>query len=367
MAIRSYLPGRLARTFALIASLAVAALCPAFGASRSGTAVLAQAQELAPATALSTLLEGRSWLNTPPLKPEDVRGRVVLVNFWTYSCINVMRALPYVRTWAEKYRDHGLIVVGVHTPEFTFERDVTNVRKALPALGVSYPVVLDNDARIWRGFDNQYWPALYLIDAAGRVRYRSFGEGSYDRCERAIQSLLSEASGQPVDLEIKALNGTGLQAPADWRHLRSEESYVGYAQAKNFASPDGIRNDAPTLYRAVPALPLNAWSLAGTWAVGSEFAALTGNPGSIRYRFHARDLHLVLAPPPIGHPVRFRVQLNGAPPGADHGVDVDEQGWGTVQEPRLYQLVRQQERIADRTFEIEFFDEGVRAYSFTFG
>jgi thiol-disulfide isomerase/thioredoxin/sulfite exporter TauE/SafE len=315
---------------------------------------------------LNSLFEMRQWLNTPP-RPEDLRGKVVLVNFWTYSCINCLRTLPHVRAWAEKYRDRGLVVIGVHTPEFAFEKQAANVMKASTALGVSYPVVIDNDFAIWRAFDNQAWPAIYFIGADGRVRHQTLGEGGYDQSERLIQQLLSETNGAPVIKDMAAIRAEGSQAAADEGNLRSSETYIGYRQAENFVSPGGIRPDVPNLYRATPELPLNRWSLAGDWTVGGEFATLNETPGSIVYRFHAPDLHLVLGAPAQGRPVRFRVRIDGAPPGADHGSDIDAAGWGSVREERLYQLVRQAGPVAERTFEIEFLDPGVRAYVFTFG
>lgn len=315
---------------------------------------------------LNSLFETRQWLNTPP-RPEDLRGKVVLVNFWTYSCINCLRTLPHVRAWAEKYRDRGLVVIGVHTPEFAFEKNATNVLKASVALGVSYPIVVDNDFAIWRAFDNQAWPAIYFIGADGRVRHHSLGEGDYGQSERLIQQLLSEAHGALVAGDIAAIRAEGAQVAADEDNLRSSETYIGYRQSENFASPGGIRQDAPNLYQAMPELPLNRWSLAGDWTVGGEFAALNGTSGNITYRFHARDLHLALGASTHGQPVRFRIRIDGAPPDADHGFDVDSEGWGSVREERLYQLVRQAGPVAERTFEIEFLDPGVRAYAFTFG
>jgi thiol-disulfide isomerase/thioredoxin len=320
-----------------------------------------------PSGPLPVLLGARQWLNTQPLRSEELRGKVVLVNFWTYSCINSLRALPYVREWAMKYRDRGLVVVGVQTPEFAFEKDIANVSKALDSLGVNYPVAIDNDLGIWRAFNNEGWPAFYFIGADGRVKHHVLGEGGYDDSERLIQRMLSEADGAPVTSPIVAIDGTGPQAAADENDARSDETYIGYAQAANFASPGGAHEDAPSLYRAVSALRLNRWSLAGVWTVGSEFAALSQAPGRIAYRFHSRDLHLVLAAPSPDRPVRFRITIDGAPPGADHGVDVDADGSGSVQEDRMYQLVRQTRPVADRTFEIEFLDAGVRAYVFTFG
>jgi cytochrome c biogenesis protein CcdA/thiol-disulfide isomerase/thioredoxin len=313
------------------------------------------------------LFGAKAWLNSPPLTADGVKGKVVLVNFWTYSCINCLRALPHVRTWAEKYRDRGLVVIGVHTPEFAFEKDVANVRKALAALGVTYPVAIDNDFSIWRAFDNRAWPALYFIGADGTVRHFVLGEGEYEESERLIQRLLSEAAGAPVAADIAAVTGEGAQAAPDLEDLGSCEAYIGYAKAGNFASPGGVSEDVPNLYQAASALSLNRWSLSGVWTVGGEFATLNDKAGGIRYRFHARDLHLVMGPSVEGHSIRFRVTLDGAAPGINHGSDVDSDGWGTVRDDRLYQLVRQSGAIDDRTFEIEFFDAGVRAYAFTFG
>jgi thiol-disulfide isomerase/thioredoxin len=316
---------------------------------------------------LASVLGARQWLNTPPLQPQDLRGKVVLVNFWTYSCINSLRALPYLRTWAEKYKDRGLVVIGVHTPEFTFEKDIANVSKATAFLTVAYPVALDSDYGIWRAFNNEAWPAFYFIGADGRVRKRVYGEGGYDQSERMIQQLLSEANGAPVAKEIAAVSGKGAQAAPDEKDLLSPETYVGYRQARDFASPGGVSEDTASVYRTTSALALNHWSLAGNWTVGGEFATLNDSGGRIAYRFHSRDLHLVLGRHSQGQPIRFRVTIDGAPPGADHGFDVDAEGRGSLQEDRLYQLVRQARPVADRTFEIEFLDPGVRAYVFTFG
>ena len=313
------------------------------------------------------LAGGDTWLNTAPLRAEDLRGKVLLVNFWTYSCINSLRPLPYVRAWAEKYRDRGLVVIGVHTPEFGFERDLPNVRRALTAQGIAYPVLLDSDYRIWRAFGNSAWPAFYFIGADGRVRRQALGEGGYDKSEQLIQALLAEARHAPVADPVVAVPGTGVQAAPDWTELGSEETYVGYDKATGFASHDGLRHDQTVLYHPATRLALGGWSLAGQWNVGGESAILMGGSGAIAYRFHARDLNLVLAPPPGGQPVRFRVRLDGRAPGRDHGFDTDDQGWGVVDAPRLYQLVRQGRRVADRTFEIEFLGPGARAYVFTFG
>ncbi len=309
------------------------------------------------------------WLNSPPLTAEALRGKVVLVDFWTYSCINCLRTLPYVKAWAEKYRDQGLVVIGVHAPEFAFERNIDNVRKATKDLGVTYPVAIDNNYAIWRAFNNNYWPAHYFIDAQGRVRFHHFGEGEYEKSEAVIRQLLAEAGHADVTkVAMTADNAMhGVEMPADASALRSQETYVGYARAENFASPGGARPDQSKEY-AAPARPtLNEWGLAGNWKVGEEQATLEQASGKIVYRFHARDLHLVLGPAPDGKPVRFRVTIDGKAPGASHGTDVAADGSGTVTGQRLYQLVRQQGDVTDRTFAIEFLDPGVQAYAFTFG
>ncbi|RQS74746.1 cytochrome c biogenesis protein DipZ [Burkholderia seminalis] len=310
------------------------------------------------------------WLNSPPLTAAGLRGKVVLVDFWTYSCINCLRTLPYTNAWARKYAPYGLVVIGVHAPEFAFERDIGNVKKAVHDLGIDYPVAIDNGYSIWRAFNNEYWPAHYFVDAQGRVRHHHFGEGEYAQSERAIQSLLAEA-GHPealnVPLGLAGAPANGALAAADSADVRSPETYVGYTRAESFTSPGGAVRDAAHRYDA-PARPdLNDWGLAGTWNVGAERASLAAPDGRIVYRFHARDLHLVLGPGANGQPVRFRVTLDGAAPGAAHGTDVDARGYGTVTGQRLYQLVRQPGAIADRTFAIEFLDPGVDAYAFTFG
>jgi thiol-disulfide isomerase/thioredoxin len=300
-------------------------------------------------SALSALDDASVWLNSEPLTAMALRGRVVLVDFWTYSCVNWLRTLPYVRAWHERYRDRGLVVVGVHAPEFGFEHDLGHVRRAAGELDVDYPVVIDNDFTIWRSFDNHYWPAVYLVDGDGRVVFHHFGEEAYEETERAIQKVLG------VDEELVRVDAGGVAEAADWGALRSPETYVGRARGER-------RSD-----RRLDALALNQWALAGDWSVGEEAAALDGAAGSIAYRFEGRDLNLVLAPPASGGPVRFSVLLDGQPPGDAHGVDVDESGEGTLSEPRMYQLVRQRGPIRQRTFEITFDGAGVRAYVFTFG
>jgi thiol-disulfide isomerase/thioredoxin len=332
---------------------------------RDGNAAYAAAAK--PSGALRALFEAPHWLNSEPLSAEEVRGKVVLVNFWTYSCINCLRIIPYVRAWAEKYKSRGLIVIGVHTPEFAFEKDLGNVSKALVSLGISYPVATDNDFRIWRAFNNEAWPALYFIGADGRIRRHMVGEGGYEQSEQLIQQLLSEADATPIAGRSVIVTGVSTEAAPDERDLRSPETYIGYAQATNFESRGFVSENVSRAYMIEAALPINHWSLAGVWTIAGEYASLTDAPGSIAYRFHARDLHLVLARSSKAHPIRFRVMIDGNPPGADHGFDTDADGWGTLDDDRLYQLVRQAGKVVDRTFEIQFFESGVRAYAFTFG
>ncbi len=291
----------------------------------------------------------------------------MLVEFWTFTCINWLRTLPYVRAWFEKYRSDGLVVVGVHTPEFDVERDTERVRRAAEEMRIDYPIAVDSDYRVWRAFENNYWPALYFADAGGQIRHHRFGEGEYENSEIVIQRLLAGAGADQVGRELVSVDGPGIEAPADWDHLRSGEAYIGYLRAEAFASPGGVARDRPREYALPNDLRLNRWALSGDWTVGGQPAVLNAPGGGIAHRFHARDLHLVLAPPPDDRPVRFRVRLDGEPPGGDHGVDVDEHGEGAVTEPRLYQLIRQRRRIADHTFEITFLDPEVRAYVFTFG
>jgi thiol-disulfide isomerase/thioredoxin len=303
------------------------------------------------------------WLNSPPLTPAQLRGKVVLVDFWTYSCINCLRALPYVNAWAAKYKDHGLVVIGVHSPEFAFEKDGDNVRRAVKDQGITYPVAMDNDLKIWQAFNNEYWPADYLIDGQARIRSHAFGEGDYGKSEHVIQQLLAEAGFKNVPGGIVNPQGSGAQAAPDMNDIQSPETYIGYAKAEHFR---GLAyENEPHLYTPQAAYDRNQWGLAGSWTIGDEKAVLDRAPGKIIFRFHARDLHLVLGPGPA--PVRFRVSLDGAPPGAAHGADTDADGNGTVMEQRLYQLVRQQGPVADHTFTIEFLGPGVQAFSFTFG
>jgi thiol-disulfide isomerase/thioredoxin len=355
--------------------LLTAALVGASGAPRPTPAEdTDMAQQTMPGTArlpvegeLPSLAGATAWLNSPALTPADLRGRVVLVEFWTYTCINWLRVQPYVRAWAEKYRDQGLVVIGVHTPEFGFERNLENVRWAAKALKVDYPIAVDTDYAIWRAFDNQYWPALYFADAKGDIRHHHFGEGDYEQSEAVIQQLLSEAGKGDVSGEPVSVDPRGLEAGADWSNLRSPENYVGYGRSENFASPGGAVPDQRRVYTAPERLKLNEWALAGDWTVQKQAIVLHRANGRIVYRFHARDLHLVMGPAAPGTAVRFRVLIDGKPPGAAHGGDLDQQGNGTVRQQRLYQLIRQPKPIADRLFEIEFLDPGVEVFAFTFG
>jgi thiol-disulfide isomerase/thioredoxin len=307
------------------------------------------------------------WLNSPPLDAQALKGKVVLVDFWTYSCINCLRTLPYVKAWAEKYRDQGLVVIGVHAPEFAFERDVGNVTKAMKELGINYPVAIDNDYKIWRAFNNEYWPAHYFADAQGRIRYHHFGEGDYAESERVIQQLLREAGSKTVADGLINADANGVQQAPDMNQVLSPETYVGYQRAEHFVPETGLVPDKVATYIPLTNLNLNDWSLGGQWAVGGERATASAPASRIVYRFHARDLHLVLGPGADGKPVRFNVSIDGQAPGDAHGVDVAPDGSGRVTEQRLYQLVRQTDAVKDRTFTIEFLDPGVSAYAFTFG
>jgi thiol-disulfide isomerase/thioredoxin len=308
-----------------------------------------------------------AWLNSQPLTATDLRGDVILIDFWTYTCINWRRTLPYIRAWAGKYRDHGLIVIGVHSPEFAFEKDIDNVRRAVQTMEIEYPVAVDSEHALWRGFNNGYWPALYFIDAQGHIRHHYFGEGEYAQSEAIIQQLLVEAGNAGIGHEAVAVEARGAEVAADWGNLKSPENYVGHERAENFASPGGADADRRRAY-AIPArLNLNHWALSGEWTIGKQAALSNAAGGRIAYRFHARDLHLIMAAPARAAPARLRVLLDGQPPGTNHGLDIDDEGRGTVGEARMYQLIRQRGPIADRQFEIEFLDPGVEAFAFTFG
>ncbi|WP_223481413.1 MULTISPECIES: cytochrome c biogenesis protein DipZ [unclassified Pseudomonas] len=307
------------------------------------------------------------WLNSPPLDAQALKGKVVLVDFWTYSCINCLRSLPYVKAWAEKYRDQGLVVIGIHAPEFAFERNVGNVTKAMKDLGINYPVAIDNEFKIWRAFNNEYWPAHYFADAQGRIRYHHFGEGEYAESERVIQQLLREAGAAKVDDGLINANAEGVQLAPDMNEVQSPETYLGYQRSEHFVPETSLVPDKLMTYNPPSQLALNDWSLGGQWIVGPERATSSAPASRIVYRFHARDLHLVLGPGADGRPVRFKVLIDGKAPGDAHGTDVAPDGSGSVTEQRLYQLVRQSGAVTDRTFSIEFLDPGVSAYAFTFG
>jgi thiol-disulfide isomerase/thioredoxin len=316
---------------------------------------------------LDSLARATDWLNTQPLTAASLRGKVVLIDIWTYTCINWLRTLPYVRAWAAKYKHHGLVVIGVHSPEFSFEKNVDNVRHAVKEMRIEYPVAIDNEFVIWRAFKNQYWPALYLVDGKGNIRHQQFGEGEYEPTEKVIQRLLFDAGISGIGRDLVSVDGRGAEAAADWESLRSPENYLGYARTENFASSGGAAVDKRRSYTAPARLEVNQWALSGDWTVKKEAIVLNSTDGRITCRFHARDLHLVMGPAARGTAVRFRVLIDGDPPGAAHGVDADEQGNGSVSEQRLYQLIRQPKPIADRLFEIEFLDSGVEAFAFTFG
>jgi thiol-disulfide isomerase/thioredoxin len=316
---------------------------------------------------LSSLAATTEWLNSQPLSAADLRGKVVLIDFWTYTCINWLRTLPYVRAWAEKYKEHGLVVIGVHAPEFPFEHTIENVRRATRDMHIEYPIAIDNKFEIWSAFDNHYWPALYLLDADGQLRHHHFGEGEYLRTEVMIQQLLAEAGDSDFNQDVVSVDPQGAEAGADWDSLKSPESYLGYERTENFASPGGVELDERRLYAAPNRLKLNHWALSGDWTV-ENWAILLNKPnGRIVYRFHARDLHLVMGPARQGTSVRCNVRIDGMPPGSAHGADIDKRGNGTIADQRLYQLIRQSKPITDREFDIEFLDAGVEAFVFTFG
>jgi thiol-disulfide isomerase/thioredoxin len=316
---------------------------------------------------LPSLDGATGWLDSPPLAPASLRGKAVLVGFWTYTCINWLRQLPYVRAWAGKYSGQGLVVIGVHTPEFPFEHDADNVRQAVQEMRIDYPVATDNNYAVWRAFDNHYWPALYFADAQGRIRHHHFGEGEYGQSEMVIQQLLAEAGSAGAGDDLVSVDARGAEAPADWDTLRSAENYTGYERTGNLASPGGAVPGESHVYTAPGELRLNQWALSGDWTMEAGAATLNRADGRITCRFHARDLHLVLGPPAPETSLRFRVLLDGQSPGASHGADIDGQGSGTITHSRLYQLIRQPGAIADRTFEITFLDPGAQAYALTFG
>ncbi len=357
--------GLLTRVSAASTGRVEQALLTRVGAGAPTNAAPADLTNLPIEGVMPPLTGATTWLNSPPLTTEQLKGKVVVVDFWTYSCINCLRSITYVKAWAEKYRDQGLVVIGVHTPEFAFEKSQANVRRNVERLGVTYPVAMDNDYAIWRAFKNNYWPAHYFIDAQGRIRHHHFGEGDYEGSERVIQQLLKEAGAQ-VDASTVRVNTTGAEMAADFAQVASPETYTGYARAENFRSPGGLVRDAVKTYRPAT-LALNDWSLAGDWRVTREHADLQAAGGRVAFRFKARDLHLVMGPSTAGATPRFRVRIDGQAPGADAGMDIDAQGLGRIDGERLYQLVRQAGPVRERTFEIEFLDPGVQVFAFTFG
>jgi thiol-disulfide isomerase/thioredoxin len=308
-----------------------------------------------------------AWLNSEPLTPEGLRGRVVLVDFWTYTCVNWLRTLPYIRAWESKYEEAGLAVVGVHTPEFDFESDIDNVITQTHNLGIEYPVAVDSGYRVWGAFENRFWPAVYIADGEGRVRHHHFGEGEYPQTEMVIQRLLLDAGAQDLDLDLVAVEPRGLEVAADWQALRSPETYVGYRQSSGFASEGTAPLDLPHEYSAAPRLPLNSWDLSGNWTLARHAAGSNAPGARIRFQFHARDLNLVMGPRTKGAVIPFRVTLDGHAAGDAHGTDVDSDGRGIVRDQNTYQLIRQPGPITDRRFEIEFLETGAEVYCFTFG
>lgn len=358
------------RSLTMIAGAALAA-CALSMLSVAGTS--AMAAETTPFRS-NLPVEGRApgfdgattWLNSAPLSPQQLRGKVVLVDFWTYSCINCIRTVPYIRAWAAKYRDQGLVVVGVHTPEFKFEEDLVNINAAVGRFHIDYPIAIDSNQRIWQNWGNQYWPAIYLTDANGKVRYHQFGEGDYGKTERAIQSLLAEARGSAVDSTLVNPTANDEQMAPDLASLQSGETYVGYSKASNFHSTSRLREDRAQNY-AVDRLGLNQWGLSGQWVVGAESAVVDAPGAGLAYQFSARDVHLVAGPGKSGGKIRIKVTIDGQPPGADHGADTDADGNGLIDATRLYQLARQSGKVKQRRFEVRFLDKGAEAFAFTFG
>jgi thiol-disulfide isomerase/thioredoxin len=353
------------RLLGTAAATSAAAQLGVFGAAMRG--LVAAAHGVPAEGEMPSLGGATGWLNSPPLTAAGLRGKVVLIDFCTYTCINWLRTLPYVRAWAAKYRDHGLVVIGVHTPEFSFEHDVDNVRRAVKRLRIAHAIAIDNEYAIWNAFRNRYWPALYFVDARGEVRHQHFGEGDYGRSEMRIQRLLANAGTDRVSRDLVSVTGTGIETAADWGSLKSPETYLGYERTRNFASPGAAAWDQRRVYASPTRLRLNQWALSGDWTFGREAVLLNTANGRVALRFRARDLHLVMGPARGVTAVRFRVRMDGRPPGAAHGIDVDGQGNGAVAEQGLYQLLRQSKPIAERHFEIEFLDAGVEALAFTFG
>lgn len=317
--------------------------------------------------ALASLTKATAWINSQPLTERDLKRKVVLIDVCTYTCINWLRTLPFIRAWDKKYKSKGLVVIGVHTPEFSFEEDIANVQQAVKDMNIAYPIAMDNNYEIWSGFSNQYWPALYLIDGKGKIRYYKFGEGDYQQIEEVIQQLLKEAGATNIVNTTVSVDATGVEVPADWANLRSPENYLGYERTENFASPGGPRKESRHDYTFPSSLSLNQWGLSGNWMLKKDRIILNKDNGRLSYRFHARDLHLVMGPLNKDASIRFRILIDGKPPGNTHGVDIDAGGNGIVTQQRLYQLIRQPESIAERQFEIEFLDTGIELFAFTFG
>jgi thiol-disulfide isomerase/thioredoxin len=360
----------LAIVAALFAIAALTASLPgqaAMPGAPAGSAQAASTTRLAVEGNLPALDGATAWINSQPLKAADLRGKVVLFEFWTYTCINWRRQLPYVRAWADKYRDKGLVVIGVHSPEFAFEKNIDNVRRETKEIRVPFPVAVDSNYAVWRAFNNEYWPALYFVDTQGRIRHHHFGEGDYEQSETVIKQLLAEAGASGIDDGLVSVTGQGPEAAADWDDLKSGENYVGYERTESFVSPGGPVRDKPHAYAAPTHLSLNQWALRGDWTIKKDRTQSNDATGQLTYRFHARDLHLVMGPSAPGKRVRFRVLIDGHAPGAAHGADVDEQGYGTMSEQRMYQLIRQAKPIGDRDFTINFLDPGAEAFCFTFG
>ena len=308
-----------------------------------------------------------SWLNSQPLNLEELHGKVVLIDFWTYTCINWRRTLPYINAWSAKYKDQGLVVIGVHTPEFSFEHNQENIHSAIQSMHIGYPVAVDNDYAVWNSFQNQYWPALYLIDAKGEIRFKKFGEGDYQKSELQIQQLLKEVSAKNVFEKTEMLQPDGFEAAADWGNLQSPENYINSERSQGFISPEAVIPDKQMVYSIPAAMNLNQWALSGIWALGKENAQLVKGPGKIVYRFHARDVNLIMGPAAPGTSIKYRVTVDGRPPVTSHGLDIDSEGHGEVREQRMYQLIRQPGTIADREIQIEFLEPGVEVFDFTFG
>jgi thiol-disulfide isomerase/thioredoxin len=352
---------------ASLRSTAASPRTPAANAQAANTGKWWHPRRLAVEGNMPPLDGAAAWINSQPLRAADLRGKVVLVEFWTYTCINWRRQFPYVRAWADKYRDKGLVVIGVHSPEFVFEKNLDNVRQLTQEIGVPFPVAVDSDHAIWRAFHNEYWPALYFMDTQGHIRHHQFGEGDYEQSEMVIKQLLAEAGASGLDRGLVSVTGEGAEAPADWSDLMSPENYVGYQQTENFASPGGPVRDQPHAYATPSTLSLNEWALSGDWTIRNDASKANDATGRLTYRFHARDLNVVMGPSTPGHRVRFRVLIDGHAPGAAHGADIDEQGYGTVSAPRMYQLIRQPKPVGDRNFTINFLDPGGEAFCFTFG